>query len=439
MKSFIKKIIFYDQIYDFVKKSFFYDLYKKLQASYYDSMNGSPSNDFFVVGVTWTNGKTTVVNLLHKMLNDNLWKTVSISTSDIKLGDEDIKNDKKMSSLNVSDMQSILSNAKNKWCKVAILETTSHWLEQYRFHKIKFDYAVLTNITRDHLDFHDTMQNYIHAKRRLFRYVLQNKNAVKYWSFPMDDRTGKKWNEQMAFDKKITYSINSSSVLRAEKIVESLDNTKFDVVYLWVRHPVTIKLTGQHNVLNFLAALSVWINVWLKIWDCIKSLEEFEWVDGRNEQVVHNWVRYFVDFAHSPDALDKNLRFLSQLKWENKLITVFGAPWCRDEWKRPEMWKIAWRYSNILVATDDDPDTENRLRILNQLTKEIQRVEIPKWQDIFIIPERKFAIKFATQIAKPWDIVLLAGKWHETIQYTNLWKRPRSDKKVLEHYLKTLS
>ncbi len=438
MKKFLKKILFYDKMFDIIKKSFFYHTFKKFQASYYDYMSNSPSKDFFVIWVTGTNGKTTVVNMLHKMLNEKLWKTVSISTSDIRIWDEDIKNDKKMSSLNVSDMQSVLMDAKAQGCKIAVLETTSHGLEQYRFHKIKFDYAVLTNITRDHLDFHGTMNDYIHAKKKLFKYVLNNNKANKYWSFPMDDKTGRKWEEQVAFDKKISYSIHSGSVLRAEKIIEKPESTEFVVKYLGVEYPAKSKMTWEHNVSNFLAALSVGINIGIDIRECIESLSGFEGVDWRNEQIVHDWVRYFVDFAHSPDALDKNLRFLSKIKWEGKIITVFGAPGLRDTAKRPEMGKIAWRYSNILVATDDDPDTENRLTILDQLTKDIQKSEIPKGQDIFIIPERKFAIKFATQIAKPWDIVLLAGKGHETVQYTNLGKRKRSDKKVLQHYLDTL-
>ncbi|HRX64059.1 MAG TPA: cyanophycin synthetase, partial [Candidatus Absconditabacterales bacterium] len=200
--------------------------------------------------------------------------------------------------------------------------------------------------------------------------------------------------------------------------------------------PVNSKILGTYNVYNYLTALSLGIQIGLDINECIKSLSEFDGVDGRMEKIEHNGVTYFVDFAHSPDALDKTLQFLHRLKGDNKLILVFGAPGNRDKTKRPEMGKIAWKYADIAIATDDDPDTENRLSIINQLTQDIQKSDIPIGEDIFIIPERKLAIKFATEIARPGDIVMLAGKGHEPIQWTNFGTRKRSDREELLKNLK---
>jgi len=265
---------------------------------------------------------------------------------------------------------------------------------------------------------------------------MKNKKEVKYATLPADDKTWREWFNEMAFDKKINFSIQNSSMLKAENIKESVNETIFDIKYLWQTYPTTSKSLWTYNIYNYLSALSVWIQIWLDINKCINVLSDFEWVSGRMEKIEHNWVKYFVDFAHSPDALDKTLQFLHRLKWKNKLILVFWAPWNRDKSKRPEMWKIAWKYADITIATDDDPDTENRLAIINQLTKDIQKTDIPIWEDIFIIPERKLAIKFATEIAKPWDIVMLAGKGHEPIQWTNFGTRKRNDKEELLKNLK---
>jgi UDP-N-acetylmuramoyl-L-alanyl-D-glutamate--2,6-diaminopimelate ligase len=159
----------------------------------------------------------------------------------------------------------------------------------------------------------------------------------------------------------------------------------------------------------------------------LRSVESFEWVEWRLQKATAKWVTYFVDFAHTPDALEKTLTYLSSQKDEHKLITVFGVPWNRDKEKRPMMWNIAWSYSDITICTDDDPDTENRLSVLQDLTKPIQEKNLKDWKVWYIIPERRFAIKLATEISKPWDIVLIAGMWHEKYQNTNFWKRAWND------------
>lgn len=434
MKKFIKKMIHYDKLYNVIKDSIFYSARKTLNWKIADFINEHPSKDFFIIWVTGTNWKTTTVNLLHKLCNELIAPTVMISTACIKIWNKTQVNDKKMTSLDAYNLQSILAEAKNKWCKIAILEASSQWLDQSRFEWISFDYAILTNITRDHLDYHKDMEDYAEAKKKLFKYVLENKKEIKYASFPMDDKIWREWEESLAFDKKITYSIQKASALKAENIIETDNSTEFDISYLWINYHTSIKLLWEYNVLNYLAALSVWIQIWLEIQDCINCLSSFEWVSGRMEKIENNWIRYFIDFAHDPDALQKTLTYLHKIKSENKLILVFWAPWNRDKLKRPEMWRI-WRYfSDIVIATDDDPDSENRLKILKQLTQDINY----KWateKELYIIPERELAIKFATQIAKHWDIVMIAWKWHEPIQRTNFWTRKRNDKIELKKIL----
>ena len=435
MKKFIKKIIGYEKFYNSLKNSFLYQSRKKINWKIATTINGNPSKDFFIVGVTGTNGKTTTVNMLHQLFNDLVAPTVMISTACIKIGNQTTVNDKKMTSLDAYQLQWILADAKSQWCKIAILEASSQWLDQNRFEWIRFDYAVLTNITRDHLDYHKNMDDYALAKKKLFKYVLSNGKNTKYGSFPADDKVWREWYNELAFDKKITFWLQNSTTLKAENIVDWKSDTTFDIVYLGNVYHAKTYLLWNYNIYNYLAALSVWLQIWLDINDCIKSLSSFTWVSGRMEKVEHKWITYFIDFAHDPDALDKTLRFLHRLKGDNKLILVFGAPWNRDKEKRPEMGRLWGKFADIVIATDDDPDTENRLNIINQLTKDVQIDETTK-KKLYVIPERRFAIKFATQIAKPWDIVMLAGKWHEPIQLTNFWTRKRNDKEKLIEILK---
>ena len=438
MKKLIKKLIWYDSIYSSIKDSMFYQTYKRLRAKLANELYNNPSQDFFVIWVTWTNWKTTVVNLLHKILNDNVAPTVAISTANIKIWNQEIENTKKMTSLDSFDLQQTLATAKASWCKIAVLETSSQWLDQFRFEWIKFDFAVLTNITMDHLDYHKTMENYAQAKKKLFKYVLANGKDKKYAAFCTDDKTGKKRFEEMAFDQKISYSIYNSAVIKATKIEEWFEWTYFEFSYLWQKFSWTTQLIWSYNICNIMWAIAVATSIWLKIEPILKSIESFEWVSWRMDPVYIDWVKFFVDFAHTPDGLEKTLNFASSRKWDKwRLITICWAPGNRDKEKRPIMWEIAVRYSDVIIFTDDDPDTENRLSILNQLSKTIQEKWYPARKKVFIIPERQYALQFATEIAKKWDIVVSCGKWHEQVQLTNFWKRKRNDKKVLTKILQS--
>ena len=429
MKKFIKKLIWYEKIYNVIKDSFVYQVWKKLNGQIANLLYGRPSKYFFVVWVTWTNGKTTTVNLIHKILNDNVAKSVMVSTANIKISNKNIPNEKKMTSLDIYDLQSILAMAKDSGCKIAVLETSSHWLDQYRFEWVQFDAAVLTNITHDHLDYHWTWDDYVAAKETLFKYVMNSKKSHKYAVLPIDDKIWRKWYEEMSFDKKMWFSITGSSNLKAEEIHESLNETLFNFSYLGKLYEIKTKLLWKFNVYNILAALSVALEIGVDINLAIKSIENFEPVTGRMEYLQIGGINYFVDFAHSPDALEKTLDYLFNIKWSGKLITVFGAPGNRDKFKRPMMWEIVSQYSDFMIATDDDPDTENRFSILKQLTDNVKNKT--EWKTFFIIPERTLAIKFAVELAKTWDIVFCAGKWHETIQLTNFWKRKWSDREEI--------
>lgn len=356
-----------------------------------------------------------------------------ISTINIIIWEQQIQNNTKMSSLDPFSLHKYLNLWKVEWCKYCVLETTSHWLEQYRFNDIEFDIWVLTNITPEHLDYHITFENYVKAKKKLFTSIITNSKNFKWVVLPKDLDIWRKWLEELPFENEIDYWILTNASLKSGNIQELEDKTLFDIFYLWKKYWVKLNLLWEHNVYNSLWAIWVWILLWVKIEKIIQSLEKFWWLPWRLEKYERDWVIYFIDFAHTPNALDKTLSYLRKIKknW-SRIITLFWAPWNRDPFKRKPMWEIVSRLSDIVIVSDDDPDTENRYKIINQICSWIKR---NVWDDFFIIPERFLAINFILNIVKPWDIVLMAWKWHENIQVTNFWKIEWNDKlKLIEAY-----
>lgn len=400
---------------------FLYDIYKKLKATFYSNLYWNPQKDFFIIWITWTDWKTTTVNLLQHVLN-NFEPSASISTALIKIKDKEIENDKKMTSLDPSLLYKYLSIFKNEWIKYVVLEVSSHWLVQHRFHWIEFNMWILTNITPEHLDYHKTFENYVNAKKKLFINVMTNSKKPKYAVLPRDDETWRKWLSELSFDRVIDFSYNQWSI-KADNVILWLDFTEFDIIYLWQKYHLKTNLIWKHNVYNILAVFSACILLWFEPQKIINAIMSFNWVPWRMQSLILDWVTYFIDFAHTPKALEFVLQYLSQLKkW--RLIVLFWAPWERDKYKRPKMWEIVNNYADIIILTDDDPAGENRYDIIYQVRQWINR---QIWDNFYIIPERKLAVAFAKKISKPWDIVLLAWKWHEKIQLTNFWKRSYSD------------
>ncbi|MEF2174901.1 MAG: UDP-N-acetylmuramoyl-L-alanyl-D-glutamate--2,6-diaminopimelate ligase [Candidatus Absconditabacteria bacterium] len=413
---------------NFIRNTLFYKYYKKLKASYSSAINGNPSKDMFVIGITGTDGKTTTSNLIHHIINNSLGKCALVTTLNIKYGDEDIFNKSKMTSLDPSSLQKVLSQAKAKECKYVVLEVSSHGLDQFRFHGIDFDLGILTNISSEHLDYHKTIENYAETKKKLFLNILKNPKSTKYAVLPKDSEYGRKWSEDLVFDKMMDFGLVLNAGLKAESIVERVDGTSFKVKYLGKDYPFNIRLLGKFNVYNSLAAIATGILLGIKIDKLIPLLDGFSSLSGRMERVEHNGVHYFIDFAHTPNALDSVLKYLNQVKGSGKIITLFGAPGLRDKFKRPMMGKIVDKLSDYIIVTDDDPDKEDRYEIINQILSGVTRKE---GNGLYILPEREFALKMAVSIAKPGDIVLLAGKGHEKIQITNFGKRDWNDKDQL--------
>lgn len=432
MLRIIKKIVFRDKIYPAIRKTPLFGLWHWLNGRIASMTHWNPWEKLFVIGVTWTDWKTTTTLLIQHLVNKLAGKCIAISTESVIIDKEKISNTLKMSSLSPYKLQEYLDIAVKRWCKFAVLETTSHWLDQRRFEWIGFSCGVLTNITPEHLDYHGTLENYALAKRRLFERVIENDTVYKWAVLPKDDERWRKRANEMPFDKIIDYWVNMNCSLKAENIITGIDWTNFDIKYLWATYPVKTRLLWRFNAYNYLAAVSIWLLMWWSVQQIIEALEDYTPIDGRQDKVIYNDVTYFIDFAHTPNWLQNILTLLKDNKTYWRIITVFWAPWLRDRYKRPEMWSIVDQMSDVVILTEDDSMTESTQQIIKEVAKWIQRQE---WDNYYIIPHRKDAVRFATEIAQPWDMILLAGKWHERHLYTNFGKIEYHEKTFLEELL----
>lgn len=392
-------------------------------------MYANPSKEMFIIWVTGTDGKTTTSNIIHHILQTNLGNTAMISTATIKIGETTYPNNFKMTSLDPFKMWQIIETARASGCKYLVLEVASHAIHQHRFEWVEFDMGVLTNITPEHLDYHRSIEEYAKTKLKLFQQILRNKKVSKIGVLPKDDEFWRKWADELLFDKMLTYSIHVGSMIKWENIKIGYNNTSFSFNYLWERTDIQTAMPWEYNVYNTLAAISVWLLLGIPQDKIAKTLATFQPVVGRMEPLENKGVKYFVDFAHTPNALKSAMKYINAIKWTWRSILVFWAPGNRDKFKRPEMWKVADQLADVVIVTDDDPDTEPRLKIIADIEKGIKR---DLWDTYMILPEREKALQMAYEIAQAWDIVLLAWKGHENIQLTNQWKRVWNDKKKLE-------
>ncbi len=355
-----------------------------------------------------------------------------VSTANIKVGNQSTFNDSKMTSLNVFDLNKLLSQAKSQGINYAVIEVSSHGLSQSRFEGISFSLGVLTNITAEHLDYHESLEDYANTKKQLFLNVVKNNLPNKFGVLPKDDEHGRKWLSEIIFDKQLDYGINISSTLKADSIVEHLDSTEFDMKYLWQSHHVTLKLPAKFNVYNALAATAVGLLVGIPLEKVISSLQWFMPVDWRVNLLENKGIHYIVDFAHTPAALNSLLEYAQITKNKGKVITLFGAPWLRDTYKRAEMGKVVWQLSDVVIVTEDDSQSEDTNKIIADIIKWVDRQE---GNNFFIQPVREHALRLAIDLAKSGDIVICAGKWHERYLLTNYGKIERNDMNKLKEYL----
>ncbi|MFH1198878.1 MAG: UDP-N-acetylmuramoyl-L-alanyl-D-glutamate--2,6-diaminopimelate ligase [Candidatus Omnitrophota bacterium] len=392
----------------------------KLAAQFY----GNPAEKIKVVGVTGTNGKTTITYLIEAIL-----KKARLSPAVIGTINHRFKN-KVFASKNTTpgplDIQSMFAQMLE--CKVThcAVEVSSHALDQDRVQAIDFNSAIFTNLTQDHLDYHKTINNYFKSKLKLF----SNLNKKSFAILNIDDKYGRRIIKNTKA-KIITYSIDSDADFKAEDIRSSCLGLEFSLKSKHRKINIKSSLIGRHNVYNILAAVS-WARAQKISLGLIKSaILNFRNVPGRLEKVGSGKLSIFVDYAHTEDALKNVLKSLRPLT-KNKIIVVFGCGGDRDKLKRPKMGKIVTELADYAIITNDNPRSEEPMEIIKDIKAGIRR------NNYCVIPKRDDAIRKSLNLASSGDVVLVAGKGHETYQILKNETIHFDDRKVIKQCLKSL-
>jgi len=358
-----------------------------------------PSRKLKVIGITGTNGKTTVADLATRILEEAGIKVASVSSIRFKIGEEERINKLKMTMPGRLKLQRFLRKAVKKNCQYAVLEVTSEGILQHRHRFIYFDVAVFTNLTPEHIENHGSFDNYKKAKGELFRALngkglsiinLDDKNADYFLGFP----AGKKIGYGIDFkERENIETIRASETdANSKKISFSVNNFNFN-----------LQLPGRFNIYNALA--SIVSSKGISFETCQKAFDKINNVPGRMEEVISEPFRVFVDYAHTTDAL---LNVYSSLPKKTRKICVLGS--CggtRDKWKRPEIGKIAARFCDEIILTNEDPYDEDPNQIISQIESGIGNKKSIR------VLDRREAIKKALTLARPGDIVIITGKGSE--------------------------
>lgn len=362
---------------------------------------GNPEKSLRMIGVTGTNGKTTVTTVLKSVLEGCGYKVGLIGTNDIVIGDRKIPSEN--TTPEAPELFGYLKEMKDEKCDFAIMEVSSHSVSQRRIWGIEFEVGAFTNLTQDHLDYHKTMENYAKAKSEFF---AQCKNSV----INADDEYAQIMKEN-AKEKLFTYSVRKSADYKATKVSHKDDSVEYDLKKKDGEYHVSFPIPGSFSVYNSLTVCAICGVLGIPDGFVKMNLKNAKRVMGRCEIVpIDKPFKVIIDYAHTPDGMENILTAVNEFK-KGRLITVFGCGGDRDKGKRPKMGKMAEAYSDITVVTSDNPRSENMQSIIDDIL-----VGIDNRENVYTEPDRKKAIALALDMAKKDDIVLLLGKGHETVQ-----------------------
>ncbi|EOS61051.1 UDP-N-acetylmuramyl-tripeptide synthetase [Firmicutes bacterium M10-2] len=374
---------------------------------------GKPSDKMTMYGITGTNGKSTIANLIRSML-DPIEPCGYIGTIAIEYGDVKLMPD--LTTPDALFLQSKLSDMVNAGMKACALEVSSHGLAQGRVNGINFDVAIFSNFTYDHLDFHGTLENYFDAKSILF------KDRVKSDGVCILNCDDPKFSDLAGLCKArvITYGIDNEADYRATYIEMTSEASHFDLVYEGQTYSVMTNLVATYNIYNLLAAIAALHETGVELEKIIEACKEIPQVQGRLEQIKEGQdFNVIVDFAHTPDGMEKVMEFGRSITKENgNLIAVFGSAGKRDVAKRKVFGELADKYCDFVILTEDDPRDEDPKEIADQIKEGIK-----KTTNIFI-EDRYEAIRQAVESAKEGDTILLLGKGDEVFIYRENGRAP---------------
>lgn len=363
---------------------------------------GCPAEKLKLIGVTGTNGKTSVTYMVKKILESTGHKVGLIGTIQNMIGDTVIS--AQNTTPDAYELNSLFSQMLGAGCEYAVMEVSSHALQQCRVYNLVFEVAIFTNLTQDHLDYHITMENYLNAKKKLFRMC---KTAI----INIDDEYSDKIAEGLEC-KVVTYSTGNNSTYSAKAVKYKPDGVEYEFMNGSQLIHVKVNTGGKFTVYNSLAAVCCAAELGLPLNEAVAALAEMKGVKGRAEVVPCGTdFTVIIDYAHTPDGLKNILTTFRECE-HNRLTVLFGCGGDRDKTKRPIMGSIAARYADFVIVTSDNPRSENPSEIIKDILVGMDGTPTP----YKVIENRIEAIKYAIETAVKDDIIVLAGKGHETYQ-----------------------
>jgi len=423
MKALIRKFIpkFFLSIYHFklaLLGAFFY---------------GFPSRKMIVIGVTGTKGKSTTVMLAGKILEEAGFKVGWITSATLKIGGKEWLNPYHMTMPGRFTIQKLLKEMAKQGCQYCLIEVTSEGMVQHRHRFINFKTAVFTNLKPEHIEAHGSFEKYRACKGKLFRATkkihilnLDDENVEYFSKFQANEKwfytLKKKWRgEERIF-------IISGSIISVNQggLSFKVQDTEF-----------SLNLLGEFNIYNGLAAITIGLSEGVSLDVCKKALEKIKTIAGRMEVIAEKPFKVIVDLAHTPDSFEEVFKAVKNMP-HNRIISVFGAAGGgRDKWKRPVLGKIAAENSDVIILTNEDPYSENPLKIIEEIKSGFSQTpntksQVPKCEKIL---DRREAIKKALEMAKENDIVLILGKGTEQLMMIGFKKIPWDDRKVVKEEL----
>ena len=386
---------------------------------------GRPGKKLKVIGVTGTNGKTTTTRLIAEVLEAAGHTVARASTVDFKIGDRVWVNKTKYTTLSAWTVQKFLRRAVKAGCEYAILETSSHALDQYRVWGVPYTLAVITNVTREHLDYHRTMEGYRAAKRRLFDQAVAG--------IVNTDMEDPKEFHCTRSKRCLTYGLRDPQAnVLAEAVETTLEGSTFTVD----GERFVLHLPGTFNMENALAAIAVGVHEGIPLPVIAKGIANVTCVPGRMERIPnHRGLTILVDYAVTPDSLEKLYQLVRQMRVgpSNRIIAVFGSCGERDRGKRPLMGEIVSSVADIVILTNEDPYREDPMRIIHEIAHGVRGKR--GGVDYFKILDRRKAIKKALDLAQPGDVVVVTGKGAEEVMAVGAKRIPWNDRRVIEELL----
>lgn len=394
-----------------------------MASNYYDN----PSSKLRLVGITGTNGKTTIASLLYQLFKKAGYKVGLLST--VKIMVNDVEHKATHTTPDSLTINYFLNEMIEIGCDYCFMEVSSHGVHQKRTEGLQFEGGVFTNLSHDHLDYHPTFAEYRDVKKSFFDHL--SKSAFVLTN--VDDKNGAVML-QNTNARKLTYALKSYANYKAQILENQLSGLLLKIN----ENEVWVKLIGTFNAYNLLAIYGTAVELGLESLEVLRLLSELESVSGRFQFIVSNdKITAIVDYAHTPDALENVLKTINDIRTKNEqLITVVGCGGDRDKTKRPIMANIATQMSDKVIITSDNPRTENPSTIIAEMEA---GVEPQNFKKSLSIEDRKQAIKTACQLANANDIILIAGKGHETYQEIQGVRHDFDDMKMVKEFLEQMN